>query len=141
MYRLIVIIGVVLGIVMVAFHYFRLASFTNLRFGFELYVGLLAIAFLVIGLYVGNRLTNKKNVVVRGDFERDDNAISSLGLSKREMEVLDQIAQGYSNQEIADRLFVSLNTVKTHVNNLYVKLDVNKRTKAVSKAKEMSLIP
>jgi ATP/maltotriose-dependent transcriptional regulator MalT len=63
-----------------------------------------------------------------------------LGLSSREMEVLELIAQGFSNQEIADRLFLSLPTVKTHSSNLFLKLDVKRRTQAIEKARQLRLI-
>ena len=66
--------------------------------------------------------------------------IEKLGISKREYEVLEQIALGKSNKEIADTLFISESTVKTHVSNLLVKLDAKRRTQAVSKAKELSIL-
>ena len=62
------------------------------------------------------------------------------GLTPRELEVLQLIAQGLSNQEIADRLFLSLNTVKTHTSNVFSKLDVQRRTQAIQKAKELGLL-
>ena len=64
-----------------------------------------------------------------------------LGISKREYEVLELMARGLSNQEIADALFVSINTIKTHVSNLFLKLDTKRRTQAIQKAKELRLIP
>ena len=64
-----------------------------------------------------------------------------LGISKRELEVLESISQGLSNQQIADKLFVSLNTIKTHSSNLFLKLEVSRRTQAVQRAKELRLIP
>jgi ATP/maltotriose-dependent transcriptional regulator MalT len=64
-----------------------------------------------------------------------------LGISKREHEVLELMAKGLSNQEIADNLFVSLNTIKTHSSNLFIKLQVGRRTQAVQKGKELGLIP
>jgi two-component system, NarL family, response regulator LiaR len=71
----------------------------------------------------------------------DTALISQLELSKRELEILGLLAQGYSNQEIAAKLFVSLSTVKTHIQNLFEKLDVKRRTQAVEKAKRLHLIP
>jgi ATP/maltotriose-dependent transcriptional regulator MalT len=65
---------------------------------------------------------------------------AELELSKRELEVLTLMAEGFSNQEIAERLFVSLSTVKTHNQNLFVKLDVKRRTQAIEKGKRLSLI-
>jgi ATP/maltotriose-dependent transcriptional regulator MalT len=66
--------------------------------------------------------------------------LQKLGISKREHEVLQLMAQGLSNQEIADKLFVSLNTIKTHTSNLFLKLEASRRTEAVKKAKELRLI-
>jgi NarL family two-component system response regulator LiaR len=65
----------------------------------------------------------------------------SWGISKRELEVLELISQGLSNQQIADKLFVSLNTIKTHSSNLFIKLGASRRTQAVQRAKELKLIP
>ncbi|MCB0837618.1 MAG: response regulator transcription factor [Bacteroidetes bacterium] len=70
----------------------------------------------------------------------DQEKINELGISKREYEVLEQISQGKSNQEIAETLFISENTVKTHVSSLLVKLDAKRRTQAVSHAKEMGIL-
>ena len=65
----------------------------------------------------------------------------TVGISKREYDVLGLMAQGLSNQEIADTLFISLNTVKTHTANIFLKLDTKRRTQAIQKAKELRLIP
>ncbi len=73
----------------------------------------------------------------RGTFLPDDERIRQSGISKREYEVLELMAKGLSNQEIADKLFVSLNTVKTHTSNLFIKLEVKRRTQAIQKAKGM----
>jgi two-component system, NarL family, response regulator LiaR len=109
----------------------------------EFYLGVVAVFFTAIGVWAGLRLTSKKVgtvQVVVSNVEIDQNKIDALGISKREMEVLELIAQGLSNQEIAEKLFVSLNTVKTHSSNLFVKLDVKRRTQAVQKAKELRII-
>lgn len=63
-----------------------------------------------------------------------------MGLSKREIEVLEMLARGYSNQQIADKLFVSLNTVKTHISSIYQKLNAKRRTQAIQRAHELELI-
>ena len=68
-------------------------------------------------------------------------AIETLGLSKREIEVLQLMAEGNSNQEIAAHLFVSLATIKTHISNLFEKMEVKRRTQAIEKAKRLALIP
>lgn len=106
----------------------------------EVYVGLLAVLFTALGVWVGLRLT-RKPVMVAAPFQRDSRKVQQLELSKRELEVLELLAQGHSNQEIADRLFVSLNTVKTHTSNLFSKLGVSRRTQAIQKGKEWQLIP
>ena len=106
----------------------------------EFYIGIIATFFTAIGIWVGLKLTRKKIVVVDVPFEFNTEAQQSIGISKRELEVLQLMADGLSNQEIADKLFVSLNTVKTHSANLFSKLGVNKRTQAIQKAKELSLI-
>ena len=75
------------------------------------------------------------------NFVLDTSLVSQLELSKRELEILGLLAQGHSNQEIAAKIFVSLSTVKTHIQNLFEKLDVKRRTQAVEKAKRLNLIP
>jgi DNA-binding CsgD family transcriptional regulator len=110
----------------------------------EFYLGLVAILFTVIGVWAGVRITGKKTVIVTQpavDFKQDEQNLKKSGISKREYEVLELMASGLSNQEIADKLFVSLNTVKTHLSNLFIKLDVKRRTQAIQKAKEMRIIP
>jgi DNA-binding CsgD family transcriptional regulator len=110
----------------------------------EFYLGVVAVIFTAIGAWAGLKLTRKKTVVVTvpaADFKVDEEKIRTLGISKREYEVLELMAKGLSNQEIADRLFVSLNTIKTHASNLFLKLEANRRTQAIQKAKELRLIP
>jgi NarL family two-component system response regulator LiaR len=75
------------------------------------------------------------------NFVPNTSLISKLELRKRELEILELLAQGHSNQEIASKLFVSLSTVKTHLQNLFEKLEVKRRTQAVEKAKRLHLIP
>jgi two-component system, NarL family, response regulator LiaR len=107
----------------------------------EFYIGAIAIFFTVLGVWVGLKLTKKKMVIITNPaFQFDQSRIDSLGISKREYEVLELMAKGLSNQEIADKLFVSLNTIKTHSSNLFLKLEVARRTQAVQKAKELQLI-
>lgn len=103
----------------------------------DFYVGLLAIGFTALGLWVGHRLTARKP---RGPFERNQAAIASLSLTPRECEILDLLASGQSNKELARTLGVSPNTVKTHLANLFAKLEVDRRVKAIEKARFLSLI-
>jgi DNA-binding CsgD family transcriptional regulator len=107
----------------------------------EFYLGVVAILFAGLGVWAGLRLTRRKIVIANPDFKLNEPELQRLGVSKREYEVLELMAQGLSNQEIADKLFVSLNTVKTHSSNLFMKLDARRRTQAVRRAKEFGLLP
>jgi NarL family two-component system response regulator LiaR len=106
----------------------------------EFYLAVVAALCAGLGVWAGKKLTRQKIVVARPDFKLDESSLQRLGISKREHEVLELMAQGLSNQEIADKLFVSLNTVKTHSSNLFVKLDARRRTEAVRRAKEFGLL-
>ncbi|HEX5008505.1 MAG TPA: response regulator transcription factor [Hyphomonadaceae bacterium] len=105
----------------------------------EIYVGLIALAFMGLGVWVGARLFRKP--VGAQAFEINTRAMASLGISDREFEVLELLAAGRSNKEISARLNVSPNTVKTHVANLYGKLEVRRRTEAVLRARELGMLP
>jgi two-component system, NarL family, response regulator LiaR len=108
----------------------------------EIYIGAIALMFTVLGVWVGLKLTRKKTIIITNpDFKFNEAKLDALGITKREYEVLEQMAKGLSNQEIADKLFVSLNTIKTHSSNLFLKLEVKRRTQAIQKAKELGLIP
>lgn len=108
----------------------------------EFYMGILAVMFAGLGIWIGLKFTRKKEVLVPvSSFRLDPSILEKHGISKREYEVLELMARGLSNQEIADKLFVSLNTIKTHTASLFVKLDAKRRTQAVQRAKEISLIP
>jgi DNA-binding NarL/FixJ family response regulator len=109
----------------------------------EMYLGLVALLFTGLGIWVGLKFTKRKvEVVVQNSpFSINEDNLKQLGISKREYDVLELIAKGLSNQEIADRLFVSPNTIKTHTSNLFLKLDVKRRTQVVDKAKSLQLIP
>jgi len=104
----------------------------------EVYIGAVAVGFTALGLWAGYRLTSRGPKTA---FEKNDRAIAALGISGRELEVLELLAQGSSNKEIADRLCVSPHTVKTHLGHLYDKLDVARRTQAVQKARELRILP
>ena len=104
----------------------------------EWYVLIIALFFTVLGIWAGRRLTGDRQ---KNDFERNEKARVYLGISNRELEVLELLAGGYSNREIADQIFVSPNTVKTHLSHIYGKLEVKRRTQAIHKAKKLRLIP
>ncbi len=99
----------------------------------ELFGGLIALIFLVLGIWIGVIIYQRKSL--SGQF-----ANKKLGLSQREMEVLELLAEGYSNKEIGDKLFVSLNTIKTHISSIYQKLNVQRRTQAIQRARELDII-
>jgi DNA-binding CsgD family transcriptional regulator len=115
----------------------------------EVYGGILAVVFTAAGAYLGLKLTRPKEVVVvkevrvreTGPFVLDTARLAELGITPREHEVLRLIAEGLSNREIGERLFVSDGTVKTHSSRLFQKLGVERRVQAVAKARELGLVP
>ena len=109
----------------------------------EFYIGVVAVMFTGLGIWAGLKLTRPKVKIIdsAAPFELDRKTLQRLGISRREYEVLELVAQGLSNHDIAEKLFVSQSTVKTHVSNLLAKLDAQRRTEAIAKAKEMRIIP
>ena len=122
-----------------------------INYAFELYILAIAFIFMGIGIWLALKLARpkiktvvvEKEVFVEKDtpFALNEKELDKLNLSKRELEVLQLMATGLSNQEIADQLFVSLNTIKTHSSRLFEKLEVSRRTQAVEKARKLSIIP
>lgn len=104
----------------------------------DIYVFLIALAFLVLGIYVGARVLGAH--APPAPFDGNPRAQAALGISARELAVLHEIAAGRSNKEIARALDVSPNTVKTHVARLFEKLDVQRRTDAINKARELGIV-
>ena len=102
------------------------------------YVLCVALLFAALGIWLGNRLTPRPRIT---PFERNAAALASLGISAREVEVLDLLAQGHANKVIARRLDISPNTVKTHVSHLFEKLEAANRTQAIAKARTLDLLP
>ena len=113
----------------------------------EIYGGLIAALFAGLGIWLGLTLTRKKPAVIvkevtlAGPFVLNETCLNELGITPRELEILGLIATGLSNREIADRLFVSENTVKTHSSRLFDKLGARRRTQAVHLGKASRLIP
>jgi DNA-binding CsgD family transcriptional regulator len=115
----------------------------------EIYGGIVALLFATLGIWLGLKLTKtKETIVVRevpvpvaGPFVLNAAKQEALGITPRELEILEAIAAGLSNREIAEKLFVSENTVKTHSSRLFDKLNAKRRTQAVQVAKEAGLIP
>lgn len=132
-----------------------------LEHSLEIYGGIIAALFAALGIWLGLKLTRTKETVVTrevhvpvevpvtvhvpvpvaGPFQRNEVRIEQLGITPRELEILEAIAAGFSNREIAERLFVSENTVKTHAGRLFDKLSARRRTQVVQRAKEEGLIP
>ena len=117
----------------------------------EIYGGLIALLFAGLGIWLGLKLTRKTEVLVVKEvpvpvplnqpFTLNEERLKHLGITRRELEILELMAQGMSNREIAEKLFVSENTVKTHSSRLFDKLGARRRTQAVQFGKEMGLIP
>lgn len=104
----------------------------------EWILALLAAIFLAIGIWVSRYSNPQKKAQAR---KRNLEKIESLGISKRELEVLEAMSQGMSNKEIGQKLFVSESTVKTHVSNLLLKLDAKRRTEAIKYAQDLQILP
>jgi DNA-binding NarL/FixJ family response regulator len=104
----------------------------------DVYVGMVATAFAAGGVWLGWRLTARP---AAAGFERNTAALASLGVTGQELKVLERLAAGQSNKEIARSMGLSPNTVKTHVANLFAKLEASRRTQAVMKARDLRLIP
>ncbi len=115
----------------------------------ELYGGLVALVFAAVGIWLGLKFTRKEQVVLVKEvevpappsFALNETKLDELGITKRELEILQLIANGLSNREIAEKLFVSENTVKTHSSRLLAKLNARRRTQAVQIGKQLRLIP
>jgi len=117
----------------------------------DVYLGIIAVLFTVLGIWLALKIrkpkietviVEKKVVLTTGpDFILNEEEVRRLNLSKRELEVLRLMADGLSNQEIASKLFVSLNTIKTHSAQIFEKMEVKRRTQAVDMAKRLCIIP
>jgi DNA-binding CsgD family transcriptional regulator len=148
MKRHVLIYGLIGGVLIVVLKWteYRFLVFEH---SIEIYGGLIAATFAVLGIWLGLKLTRtREKIVVRevpvpaGEpFVPDESKREGLGITPREMEILGLIATGLSNREIADRLFVSENTVKTHSSRLFDKLGAKRRTQAVQLGKTARLIP
>ncbi len=137
MKKTIILYGLALAALVFLLEYFEY-RFLVRDLSTEFYILIIAVLFTGLGLWLGQKLTGPKTVPV--SFQKNEKALDYLGISERELEVLILVSEGLSNQEIAGRLFVSINTVKTHLSKLYEKLEVKRRTQAVEKAKSLKLI-
>lgn len=134
--------GLSLGLLMAALQYsqYRLLPFNHTE---KWYVVLVAVLFAVVGIWAGRKWTKTDRTLpytLSPEFEANPATFEKLGITPRELEVLKAMAEGLSNQEIADKLFVSLNTVKTHISNVFSKLGVQRRTQAIQMAKSLGML-
>ena len=138
MTRLIILYALALALAVTGLEWLEYRYVTR-AFSTEIYIVLLAASFAALGLWAGHRLTRRRTDAP--GFERNDAALRSLGLTPREYEILGLLAAGQSTKEIARQLEISPNTAKTHIASVYQKLEVQRRTQAIHKARELALIP
>jgi DNA-binding CsgD family transcriptional regulator len=144
----ILIYGLVGGVMITALKLMEY-RFLVIERSIEIYAAMIAAVFAVLGIWLGLKLTKpKEKLVVRevpvpagAPFVLNESKLTELGVTPRELEILGLIAQGLSNREIAEKLFVSENTVKTHSSRLFDKLSAKRRTQAVQIGKEFGLLP
>lgn len=148
-YKLVLLYSIAMAMLLVLLKWLEV-RFIIFDHAFEIYAGAIALIFTGLGVWLALKLTKPKveKVIVEREvyipsttFTLNERALQNLNLSKRELEVLQLMAEGLSNHEIAERLFVSLSTIKTHSRNLFDKLEVSRRTQAIDKAKKLSIIP
>ncbi|MBL0171340.1 MAG: response regulator transcription factor [Gemmatimonadaceae bacterium] len=149
MKRYVLLYGMLGGLLVVLLRYIEY-RYIVIEHSIEIYGGLIAVVFVLLGLALGTRITGRPRSVAQpqpvapvpmSDVPPDGAAREAHRITKRELEILALIAAGLTNREIADRLFVSENTVKTHSSRLFEKLSVNRRTQAVQVGQRLGLIP
>lgn len=146
MLKTIILYGTVLGVLVVLLHFLEYFIWVRMH-TFEIYAGLIAALFLGLGLWFGSKFSSVKilaSTPPNSEVKQEVRVLKpmsfiELGISKREYDVLLLLGKGLSNQEIADQLYVSMNTVKTHTSRIFEKLDVKNRTQAILKAQEIGL--
>jgi DNA-binding CsgD family transcriptional regulator len=147
-YRPILVFGVTGGLLAASLRFIEY-RFLIVEHSVAIYGSLIAILFAVLGIRLGLNLTKTREVTVVKEvpvpvpatFARNEAQVSALGLTPRELQILDEIAAGKSTREIAETLFVSENTVKTHASRVYDKLGARRRTQAVQEARRLGLLP
>ena len=146
-YKEILIYSVSMAILLLVIKWLE-AYFIVFNYRLDLFIGAIAILFTVLGIWLAMKLVKSKTKIIEKEvfvdspltLEINQEEIEKLGISNRELDVLNLMALGLKNEEIGDKLFISLNTVKTHISNLFIKLDVKRRTQAVEKAKRLNII-
>ncbi|MBI3475208.1 MAG: response regulator transcription factor [Acidobacteria bacterium] len=158
MKRHVLIYGLIGGLLIAALKWTEY-HFLVVEHSIEIYGGLIAATFALLGIWLGLKLTRQPKIVIRevpvtvpadvsslvrdksGETIKDDKKREDLGITRRELEILELIARGMSNREIAEKLYVSENTVKTHSSRVFDKLGARRRTQAVQLGKELGLLP
>lgn len=148
-FRHIILYGLILAILVFVLKWLQW-KFLIVDNAIDIYIGLVAVFFTVLGIWVATQLAKPKvqTVIVEKevfvtrpeDITINETELHKLNLSSREYEVLQLLTKGYSNADIAEALFLSLSTIKTHASNLYFKMDVKSRTQAIEKAKRLKII-
>lgn len=148
--KLVILYGTSLAAILILLKWLEL-RFVIMDHSLEVYIGAIALIFTSLGIWLTLKLARPKTqtIIVEKQvyvtapapgFVPDDQTLFKLGISRREWEVLSLMSEGLSNQEIADRLFLSLNTIKTHSSRLFEKLEVKRRTQAIEKGKRLGLL-
>jgi DNA-binding CsgD family transcriptional regulator len=146
--RYITLYGLIMAVFVFALKWFQW-KFLVLENATEIYAGLIAVSFTLLGIWVATQLAKPKiekvvvekevYITVPVEVEINEAELKKLNLSSREHEVLQLLTKGQSNTEIAENLFLSLSTVKTHVSNVFIKMDVKSRAQAIEKAKRLKI--
>jgi DNA-binding NarL/FixJ family response regulator len=139
MKKTILVFGLLITALLVLFQLGRYRIFEG-DVSSEVVISIAAILFFILGIYFRNKWNHQTETELSPIDKIDYQKINELELSKREMEVLQELANGLSNQEISDKLFISQSTTKTHVSNIYSKLGVNRRSQAILLSKELNLV-
>ncbi|VXC18207.1 Helix-turn-helix transcriptional regulator [Flavobacterium sp. 9AF] len=148
-YKTVIIYGISLAILLFFLKWLEL-RYILFDHSLEIYIGTIAFIFTSLGIWLALKLSKPKTKTIivekeifiekKESFQLNESLINKFELSTRELEILNLMAKGNSNQEIADIIFVSLSTVKTHNQNIFEKLDVRRRTQAIEKAKRLQII-
>ncbi len=147
----VLLLGLIGGVLIAILRYTEY-QFLVIQHSFEIYAALVAIIFAAFGIWLGIKLTKPRETIILREvlvpaeppttpFTLNQPQLDALGITPRELEILTLIAQGLSNREIATRLFVSENTIKTHCSRAFDKLGARRRTQAVQLSKQLGLIP
>lgn len=136
---LVLFFGSLMAILAVGLEYFEYRYFIG-HLDQKFYISLIATLFTILGIWVGLSIVKSKSSDIKSEEPLEMPSIDDIDLKTREFEILALISEGHTNQEIANKLFIALPTVKTHASNLYSKLDVKNRTQAVAKARGLGII-